>query len=389
MRLDPAAAGMIDVLVIFNPEPTSGADMMLWEAAQQLSPARFRVTAGLLTSREAAGDLLPLGQPVVEFRLPGLNGLVWLRFFFSLYRRLRQGPFQVLHVNSYVPGNYARLAAWLARVPVIIDHWHGFTRFTRKRRRICRLLARATTLSLAVSAGVQRHVVTQLQLPPEKVRVLYNGVAVDRCRPRRTREEMRAALDLPAQVPVLAIVSRLDHWGKGHGELFQALAALHGRYPVHGLVIGGGRRQAEMAARVRELGLADRVRFVGQRRDVPDLLAAADIFVLPSHSEGISRSLLEAMAVGLPVVASAVGGTPEVVAHEVNGLLVPAQDATALAQALERLLAQPAWATRLGEAAAATVARKFSLDRLGRELNQVYEDLCRQRGVLSGGGKIP
>ncbi len=374
------------VMVIINPEPTSGADMMLLDAVRHLDPQQFQVTVGLLTGRGEARDLLPPAWPVVEFRLPGLNGLIWLRFLVQLLWYLRRHRIQVLHINSYVPGNYARLAAWLARVPIIIDHWHGFTRFNRKRRVICRLLDRITAVSLTVSAGVKAHLVRELSLAPDKIHVLYNGIDLRRCQPRRSRQVMRQELGLDESLPVLAIVSRLDHWGKGHRELFQALAELQAEGPVHCLVIGGGRRQPEMAALVQELGLATRVSFLGQRQDVPDLLGAVDIFVLPSHSEGISRSLLEAMAVGLPVVVSTAGGSPEVVEHERTGLLVPVRDRAALAQALRRLLADPAWAKQLGQAAAHQVANRFSLDRVGQELTGLYQALVQQRLRAPGAG---
>ena len=385
MSAETASPARMNVLVILNPERTSGADMMLLDAVRQLAPARYRVILGLLTTTQEAPDLLPADLEKVEFRLPGLNGLVWLRFFLVLAWHLWRRRIQILHVNSYVPGNYARLAAWLAGVPIIIDHWHGFTRFNRKRRMICRLLDRLTTVSLTVSAGVKDHLVQHLQLPPAKIHVLYNGIDLARCRPGRSRQEMRAALKLPAEVPVLAIISRLDHWGKGHRELFQAMAELRRSRPVHCLVIGGGRRQGEMAALVQELGLAPSVTFVGQRQDVPDLLNAADIFVLPSHSEGVSRSLLEAMALGLPVVVSEAGGSPEVVQHEVNGLLVPVKDPQALAQALRRLLDHPPLAARLGQAAAQRVAAVFSLERLGQELNALYDNLVQGRQLGNPG----
>jgi len=174
-------------------------------------------------------------------------------------------------------------------------------------------------------------------------------------------------------------VARLDHWGKGHGEFFTALANLKDRYPVVALIIGGGRREAEMRRKAAELGLSGRVHFLGQREDVPDLLAALDIFVLPSHREGVSLALLEAMAVGLPVIVTAVGGLPEVVTHGENGLLIPLKDPEALTEALARLLADPELARRLGDQARRHVAEHFSLDRFGGEINELYAELIKEK----------
>jgi glycosyltransferase involved in cell wall biosynthesis len=112
---------------------------------------------------------------------------------------------------------------------------------------------------------------------------------------------------------------------------------------------------------------------------VPDLLNAMDIFVLPSYSEGVSLALLEAMAAGKPVIATAVGGLPEVVTEGENGLLIPPRDAEALAGALARLLTDPALAQRLGTNARARVRENFSLDRLGREINEIYGELVERK----------
>ena len=370
------------IFAVINPERTSGADMMLLDALRRVNPDRFEVRLGLLTSNSQTHNLIPSHMAIKEFRMRQLNGIAWLRFFLYLCWHLAFNRIDLLHVNSYVPGNYARLAARLMRVPIIIDYWHGFTRFNRKRRFICRFLDHFTDLSLAVSAGVRQHLLQQLHISPEKVKVLYNGIDLENIRHHRERLEMRPALGIPADQPVVGIVARLDHWAKGHGELFQALAQVRTHYPLHCLVIGGGRRQPEMAAMVQKLSLTPSVSFLGHRDDIPDLLACLDIFVLPSHSEGISRSLLEAMAGGLPVIASEVGGTPEVVQHDVNGLLVPVKDPQALAQALIRLLADPALAKKLALAASGHVAANFSLDRLGQELNDIYLELAGRKKLL-------
>ena len=145
--------------------------------------------------------------------------------------------------------------------------------------------------------------------------------AIDAARPGPV---VRRELGLPEGVPLIGLVGRLDHWGKGHKELFSAMAQIRERHPVHALIVGGGRREAEVRQLAESLGLGGEVHFLGQRRDVPDLLNAMDIFVLPSYSEGVSLALLEAMAAGLPVIATAVGGLPEVVTDGDNRSTHPA-----------------------------------------------------------------
>jgi glycosyltransferase involved in cell wall biosynthesis len=371
----------ITVLFIIKPERSAGAEMVLVEAATRLNPHRYQVLCGLLTP-DVEG-VIPLHLATVDFRMPGLNGWVWLRFFFHLCWVIYRHRVDLVHVNSYVPGNYARLAAALMQVPLIVDHWHGFSRFNRKRRLICRCLGRFTDLSLTVSQGVRDYLIEEIGLDPARVRVVPNGVDLARIDAARPGPEVRRYLGLPEDLPVIGLVGRLDHWGKGHKELFTAMAQLQERWPCRALIVGGGRRLEEIKQAAAEAGLAGKVLFLGSRPDVPDLLRAMDIFVLPSYSEGVSLALLEAMAAGLPVIATAVGGTPEAVTEGVTGLLIPPQDAEALAGALERLLSDPTWGQKLGENARKMVAEKFSLERLGREINEIYGELVAKK---FGGG---
>jgi glycosyltransferase involved in cell wall biosynthesis len=369
----------ITVLFIIKPERGAGAELVLVEAAKRLNPDRFRVICGLLTPDTE--QIIPAQLRTVDFWMPGLNGWVWLRFFFHLCWVIYRHSVDAIHVNSYVPGNYTRLAAALMQVPIVIDHWHGFTRFNRKRRLICRALARFTDLSLAVSQGVKDYLVKEIGLDPDKVRVVSNGVNIAAIDTARPSPEVRRELGLSEGAQVIGLVGRLDHWGKGHNELFTAMASLKDRYPVHALIVGGGRREAEVKQMVAGLGLAGQVHFLGSRRDVPDLLQAMDIFVLPSYSEGVSLALLEAMAAGLPVIATAVGGNPEVVTDGATGLLIPPRDAAALAQALEQFLSDPSLAKEMGENARRHVETDYSLERLGREINKIYETLVKNKFI--------
>jgi glycosyltransferase involved in cell wall biosynthesis len=369
----------ITVLFIIKPERGAGAEVVLVEAAKRLNPDRFRVICGLLTPDTE--QIIPAQLRTVDFRMPGLNGWVWLRFFFRLCWVIYRHGVDAIQVNSYVPGNYTRLAAALMQVPIVIDHWHGFTRFNRKRRLICRALARFTDLSLAVSQGVKDYLVKEIGLDPDKVRVVVNGVDIAAIDAARPGPEVRRELGRPEGARVIGLVGRLDHWGKGHKELFSAMTQLKDRFPCHALIVGGGRREAEVKQMAASMGLAGQMHFLGSRRDVPDLLQAMDIFVLPSYNEGLSLALLEAMAAGLPVIVSRVGGNPEVVTDGATGLLIPPRDAEALAQALERLMADPARAKEMGENARRLVEVNYSLERLGREINGIYDELVKKKFI--------
>jgi glycosyltransferase involved in cell wall biosynthesis len=163
---------------------------------------------------------------------------------------------------------------------------------------------------------------------------------------------------------------------KGVEYFLDAAALLAPRFPeVRFLIVGDGAGRNELEAHAGRLGLAERVTFTGFRTDVPDLLPEAAISVLPSLSEGLSNSLLESMAAGVPVVAARVGGNPEIVEHDVSGLLVPVRDSAALAGAISTLLEDPQLAARLGEAGRRRVAELFSMERSLSEVEGLYERL--------------
>ena len=209
-----------------------------------------------------------------------------------------------------------------------------------------------------------------------KLSVIRNGV-----RPASApagRAAVRAGLGIADETVVGIIVARIDGL-KGHDGLLRALALLPadtaGRLTV--LVAGDGVRRAEVEALARELNLGpDRVQFLGSRSDIPDLLGAADFFVLPSLTEGLPLSVLEAMAQRLPVIATPVGGIPELVENHQHGLLVPVGDAAALADAVTLLARDPATRQALGRRGQERVEREFSFDAMLSRYDELYQNLC-------------
>jgi len=368
----------INVLFVIKPVQWSGADKVLLDVATRLNNDKYQVIFAIIGLHPDEEAVIPATFPQIRFDMPNLHG--WRQFLFSLQLcwTIHKYQIKIIHMNSYHPGNYCRLAAFFMRVPVIIDHWHGFNRFTLKRKMLCRLYNRFTDLSFAVSELVGQYVQQQCGTDPARIKVLYNGVDPALYQ-RSSAVKVREKLGLPPDRPVVGLVARLDHRAKGHLELLRAMELLKDRHTFHALMVGGGRRQEEMRQLAASLGLGEVVHFLGNRRDVPDLLAAMDMFVLPSHSEGVSLAVLEAMAAGLPVIVSEVGGLPEIVQHEETGLLIPPKDPEALALSLARLLENPELAKRLGQKARERVQEKYSLERLAQVVNATYDELAQRK----------
>ncbi|WP_437578806.1 glycosyltransferase family 4 protein [Sorangium sp. So ce887] len=216
------------------------------------------------------------------------------------------------------------------------------------------------------------------------ISVIHNGIDITPA--RRTREEVRAELGFgagpaaqsepasPSGGAFLGIMPAAFHPVKAHDVLLRALSRLRDRgVAVTVLIVGDGDERDRIHGLARELGIHGKeARFLGFRKDVPDLLLAADFFVLPSRDEGLPLAVLEAMARSLPVVVTPVGGVPEVVRNEEHGLLVPVDDPGALAVAIERLARDPALARRLGEAGHARVRDDFSFEKMTRKYEQLY-----------------
>ncbi len=374
-----SATEKINVLFVIKPVQWSGADKVLLDVTTSLNKDKYQVIFAIIGLHPSEEAVIPERFPQIRFDMPNLHG--WRQAIFSLQLGwlIHKYNIKIIHMNSYHPGNYCRLAAFWARVPIIIDHWHGFNRFSLKRKILCRLYNSFTDLSFAVSELVGRYVQEQCGINPARLKVLYNAVDPALYEKTGRAAKVRQELGLPPEAQVVGLVARLDHRAKGHLELLQALSLLKDKHTVHALMVGGGRRQEEMRQLAASLGLGEVVHFLGNRRDVPDLLAAMDIFVLPSHSEGVSLAVLEAMAAGLPVIVSAVGGLPEIVHDGETGLLIPPKDPEALAQSLARVLEEPGLAQGLGQKARQQVLKKYSLERLGQVVNAAYDELVETK----------
>ena len=313
-----------------------------------------------------------------EIRLAG--ELDALKQLVALVRQFRP---QIVHTHTAKAGTLGRLAARWCRVPVTVHTYHGHVLQgyfgaveTRIYIAIERWLARRTTRLLAVSERVREELLALGIGRAERFDVVPLGLELAPFLDAEAwRGQLRHELGYSEQDVLVGIVARLVPI-KAHEIFLRAAVALSQRAPhTRFLVIGDGERRAELETLARQLGLGDRVRFLGWRLDLHRVYVDLDVVVLASRNEGSPVSLIEAMAAARPVVATRVGGVPDIVKHGRQGLLVPADDVEALASAIEDVVTAPDRGRKMGEAGRTRVYPAFTAERLVADIDRLYTEL--------------
>jgi glycosyltransferase involved in cell wall biosynthesis len=303
----------------------------------------------------------------------------------DLRRVIREQKPEIIHIEGRKSLLMGRVAARLAGRPVIA-HFHDMLPVAGWLDGLQRSLAPWTTVSLAVSQAVRQWAIRNFAIPPGRIEVLYNGLDLERftAPAADARARIRGELGLDPTTPLVGLVGRIVTAIKGHDLMIRALPELLSQCPGAVLaIIGDGPDRQACQALAAELGVGAAVRFTGQRNDIPDLLAALDVVVMTSLSEGLPYAAIEAAAAGRPVVAFANGGIPEVVLDGETGILVASGDVAGLARALARVLNDPALMRGLGQAGRRH-AQRFAISEHVRKLEDVYERIAgRAEGACS------
>lgn len=295
----------------------------------------------------------------------------------ALRRAVTACDADIVHTHNFVPNYYAALAlAWpSARRPVLVNTCHNMgSRLSNRRLRWLYRLSLARTARVAmVGQQVHDHLVGSGIVAPHRGEVVLNGIPTRRyAAGPNARAAARATLGMPPEALLIGSVGRLVAL-KNHRLLLELMPALAADWPAVQLVLlGDGPLRAELESLADSLGIGDRVHLLGARDDVAQLLPALDIFALPSLTEGLSIALLEACAAGLTIVATTVGGNPEIVSDGRTGRLVPPSDIDAMRIALAELLDDPASRTRLGAAARDWVRENGSIEAMRRNHDAFY-----------------
>ncbi len=350
--------------------------------AQGLPRDRFSVEVAALTRLgPLQAELDAAGVPVT---LIGKRHKVDPMALRRLTRFMKEKRFDVVQTWIYAADTYGRVAAHQAKVPVVVtsemavDLWKSRTELM-----IDRFLSRWTDRVVGNSNAVVAFY-RQAGIPSEKLTMIPSGIA-DEEPPTVDRDEVRTSLGLPQGAPLILFAGRLAAQ-KSVETLLSAVDLLqHVRPAVRTLIVGEGplRSRLEETARAYRLFEDRRVSFLGHRDDVPRLLAAADLLVLPSLYEGLPNVVLEAMRFRKPVVATAAPGTTEVVEDGVTGLLVPLRDPPALTRAIQRVIDDPGLANQLGAAGRTRVEAEFGVNLMIERFAALYEQLARTKGIAA------
>ncbi|HSB67767.1 MAG TPA: glycosyltransferase [Candidatus Methylomirabilis sp.] len=347
---------------------TGGLEKVVRHIVVSLDRARFDPAVWCLAR---GGDIAEqLAAQGVRVEIGAMGKRPSPAFLLGLAGRLRGARAGVVHCHGYTASTAGRAAALLARTPRVFAHIHtqGFWLEARQRR-IERVLAAFSTMILCVSESVREFVVREEGIPREKTTVIYNGIPDP---PLPERESARRQLGIPEDARVLGCVASLEPH-KGHAVLIEALRlARTGLRDIVLLLVGDGSLRDELQRRARDADI--QAVFAGRLENVGPALAAMDAFALLSlEREGLSLALLEAMAASKPVIASRVGGLPEVVEDGVNGLLCGAGDAPGASRCILRILGDTGGGRSMGEAGRRKFLERFTLGRMVSAIERLYD----------------
>lgn len=379
------ASRRLKVLLVTVGLDVGGTEMQIRELALRLDRARFDVAVcGLKGPGVIGEELRARGARVVTLNGAGKGDV---RVLVRLARLVAAERPDIVHAFLGFANVAASLVGRLLGVPVVIWSYRDLEVWkTRPRWLLDRAALRWADAVTCCSDAVRRFVLAHVNGQAAKFSMIHNGVDVELF--RSARPVSRSELGVRDGVAVIGTVARLDEPKKGLTVLLRALAGIAARSDVPDwqvLLVGDGPARAELERTAAELGLAGQVVFAGVRRDIPSVLRVLDVFVCPSLYEGFGIVIVEAMAAGRPVVASAVGGVPEIVVDGETGLLVPAGDAPALADAIARLLRDPASARQMGARGGDRARELFSVERMVRQHERLYEALSAR--LLRSGGR--
>lgn len=384
-RVREEAVRRLRVLHVVSVPGVGGAQAYVQAVVQGLAQRGYRMAVVCNDEPALVARYAPFAE-VFPIPIPyGLSPWGDLQFIVRLLRLLGREPFDVVQTSAAKASLYGRLVARLAGVPAIIFTAHGFPFHDFMHpllhwvlANLERLMSRwCTDMVVSVSELDRRYAVRAGIVPADRIATIQNGIDLPGAMP--DRQTARRALGLDARAKVVGMVGRLSRQKAPEDFLRAAALIAQGFSDAIFLLVGDGPLRSDMERLAAALGIGSRVRFLGFRNDIPLVMGALDVFALASLWEGLPLTILEAMAAGRPVVATAVNGVPEVVEHGRTGFLAPPRAVEKLAAHIGTLLRDPASARAMGEAGRRRVQEHFTLERAIASLSDLYQALYRAK----------
>jgi L-malate glycosyltransferase len=351
---------------------TGGSERQFTVLAQNVDPSKFRLHLGCVSRRGPLGADFP---DVPEFRLGGsLYGWTSVRTRLNLSRHLRQNQVQVAHAFDFYVNLTLIPAARLARVPVVIGSHRQLGDVMTPAQFKAQAVAFRWCDAVLCNSQAAANRLAAAGLPPDKLAVIGNAL------PAASFQAAAPALPRRPGVFRVGMVARMNAHYKNHAGFLRIASEIHQRMPeTEFLLVGDGPLRPELQRKAAALGLGERAIFLGDRRDIPAVLASMDVAVLTSDSESLSNVIIEAMAASLPVVAYNVGGNAELI-NEQRGALVAAGNEHEFAMAILRLLSDASLRGRRGRTSRQFAEETFGVDRVRCQYEDLYTRLLRQKG---------
>ncbi|HUN62528.1 MAG TPA: glycosyltransferase [Candidatus Sulfotelmatobacter sp.] len=354
-----------------------GTETQVVELAKRLTSSQCLITVAALQGHGSLrAELAKAGIRIVDF--PKVGGLVSVRGahqFLRLVRFIRKEQFDVVHSHDLWANLIAVPAARLAGAPLVFSSQRDLAHlywYTPSRLKVISRIHRWADGVIVNSAAVKDMVQHRFLVPAARIHLVHNGIDFERFSSAHAdRKQILPMLEGPEKL--FLTVANMHSAVKGHFELIDAAKSVVASHPeARFVLVGDGTERENIENSAKQTAVHSFFLFLGQRHDIPDLLSCCDVFVLPSRAEGLPNSILEAMAAGLPVVATSVGGIPEIIEDQITGILVPPQDPDALAGALLKMLGNHGLAGEIATAGRRRARERFSFERAVAELRSIY-----------------
>ena len=376
----------IKILYIITSSSIGGAERILYYTATGLNYNKYDIAVCSLKNKgEIARALEKQGIEVCCLHMGGresflgcLSSIIALIRLFPYLVRIRP---TIVHSFLFRANILARIAGYLTGIPIIISS----VRVMGGEKKYFHYVEMITSFMVdhyvTVSESVKRYIIDKSKISAEKISVIYNGVNI-KSQDNSYEQNPKMPFKIEDKDRILMTVGRL-HKQKGHCYLIQAVSKVRKEFPnVKLLVTGEGEEENNLKKLVKSLDLTNEVIFAGLSSDIERILPMAELFILPSLWEGLPNALLEAMAAGKPVVATKVGGIPEIVVHGETGVLIPPKDTDALAIAIIDLLQNRLKAKDMGEAARIRAGKRFSIYKMIEKTENLYQELLKEKQLI-------